>query len=381
MADSGVFMLMGIKLILQRKPHLSEGVARRLNQSFRACVFIELLCHKVKPTSADLRDINLAQVVETGTLYSAPDQISHGHQLTDGQESSFFEDAMAATISAAQAISSASPIICQAEEASASLRNLELPPVTSPDSPPTVSSLQPQPQANMSRKRMSQPRATKERAEGRVHQDLDDRKIILDNLSHAIHFKRSALVAFEDNPSVLWKLVQYSRTSGNLHRRFHAVLFHKMMEDTNRRRKMKSSMMERANETNEKDVSERLKRDLRSWKFWKRVSDTGVKHKLGPFVPLCAFGNDFSGYRLPKNAQDLLIEEFENRLQNATDRLRIWLQDARALCEAILVGPTPVSLFNIDDYNFQAEFDMNDDQFRSYVCFDSAQGSARQRIQ
>jgi hypothetical protein len=374
LADSGVFMLMGIKLILQLKPHLSQRIADELNQSFRSCIFIELLCEKVQPTSTDLRHINLEQVLDTGYLYSTADEISHGHTLTDAQqESSFFEDAMAATISATQAISSASPVICQAGEANASSRNPELPPATDPDRPPGLSSLQPQHPTNTSRKRRSQPRATNERAEGRVHQDLDDRKIILDNLSHAIHFKRSALVSFEDDPFVLWALLRYARTSGNLHRRFHAVLFHNMMKDDDRIIKMKSAMGRKAERC--------MKRDLWSWKFWKRVSDVGMKYGLGPLVPLCAFENDFSGYRLSEEAQDPLIERFENRLQNESDMLRAWLQDARDLCEAILVGPTPVALFKIDEYNFQAEFDMTDDQFQSYVCSGSTQGSARQRIQ
>ncbi|KAF4963794.1 hypothetical protein FSARC_8220 [Fusarium sarcochroum] len=371
LADSGVFMLMGIKLILQRKPHLSQKVADELNQSFRSCIFIELLCQKVQPTSIDLHHIDLEQMLDTGYLSSTADEMSHGHALTDAQqEPSFFEDAMAATISATQAISSASPVICQAGEANASSRNPELPPATDPDRPPGLSILQPQHPANTSRKRRSQPRVTNERAEGRVHQDLDDRKIILDNLSHAIHFKRSALVSSKDDPVVLWALLRYARTSGNLHRRYKAVLFHRMAENNDRIIKMKSTMGRKA---------EKCKtRDLWSCKFWKRVSDVGMKHGLGPLVPLCAFENDFSGYRLKEEAQDPLIEEFENRLQDESDMLRVWLQDARDLCEAILVGPTPVALFKIDEYNFQAEFDMTNDQFRSYVCSSSMHGSARQ---
>ncbi|EXL90165.1 hypothetical protein NOF04DRAFT_22426 [Fusarium oxysporum II5] len=361
LADSGVFMLMGIKLILQRKPHLSQRVADELNQSFRSCIFIELLCQKVQPTSTDLHHINLEQVLDTGYLSSTADQISHGHALSDGQqESSFFEDAMAATISATRAISSASSMICQAEEANAMSRNPELGPSTDPDRPPGLSSLQPQHPANTLRKRRSQPRATSERAEGGVQRTLDDRKVILDNLSHAIHFKRSALVSFADDPIVLRALLRYSRTSGNLHRRYHAVLFHWMAEDNERIIEMKSAMGE--------DAEKRMKRDLWSCNFWKKVSDIGMKHGLGPLVPLCAFVNDFSGYRLSEDAQGPLIKELENRLQNETDMLRIWLQDARGLCEAILVGPTPVASFNIDKYNFQAEFDITDDQFRFYVC-------------
>jgi hypothetical protein len=374
LADSGVFMLMGIKLILQRKPHLSQRVADELNQSFRSCICIELLCQKVQPTSTDLRHIDLEQVLDIGYVSSTAHQISHGQTLTDGQqESSFFEDAMAATISATRAISSASPLTCQAEEGNALSRNTELVPATDPDHSPGLSSLQPQHPANTSRKRRSQPRVTSGRAEGRVQPVLDDRKVILDNLSHAIHFKRSALVSFADDPVVLRALLRYSRTSGNLHRRYHAVLFHWMTEDNDRVIEMKAAMGE--------DAEKRIKRDLWSWNFWKRVSDVGMKHGLGPLVPLCAFGNDFSGYRLSEKAQDPLIKEFENRLQNETDMLRIWLQDARDLCEAILVGPTPVALFKIDKYDFHAEFDMTDDQFRSYVCPGSTQGLAGQRIE
>lgn len=145
-----------------------------------------------------------------------------------------------------------------------------------------------------------------------------------------------------------------------------------MAEDNDRLIKIKSAMGRKAERC--------MKRDLWNWKFWKRVSDVGVKHGLGPWVPLCAFGNDFSGYRLPVEAQDPLTERFENWLENESDMLRACLQDARDLCDAILIGPMTVALFKIDEYNFQAEFDMTDDQFQSYICSGSIQGSARWRI-
>lgn len=123
-----------------------------------------------------------------------------------------------------------------------------------------------------------------------------------------------------------------------------------------------------------------MKRDLLTWKFRKRESDVGMKHGLGPWVPLCAFGNDFSGYRLSEKAQDPLAERFENSLENESDMLRACRQDARDLCAAILIRPTTIALFKIGEHNIHAEFDMTDDEFQAYICSGSIQGSARQRI-
>ncbi|KAF4502814.1 hypothetical protein FAGAP_970 [Fusarium agapanthi] len=361
LADSGVFMLMGIKLMLQRKPHLSQSIAVELNQSFRACIFVELACQKVQPTSTDLHNINLEQLLDAGYLSSTANLISHGHALIDEQqESSFFEDAMVATIGATRALSSVSPALCQAEESDALSRNPDMAPATDPDRPLAFPSSQPRHLSNTSRKRRLQPKATGERTEGSPQRVLDDRKVILDNLSHGIHFKRSARVSFADDPVVLRALLRYSRTSGNLHRRYHAVLFHLMMEDRDRKIRMESAIGN--------DAEKRIKRDLWSCNFWKKVSDIGERHGLGKWVSLCAFENDFSGYRLSEEAQGPLIERLEERLGNKTDMLHTWLQDARGLCEVALAKCTPVASFNIDKYNFQAEFDMTEDQFRFYVC-------------
>jgi hypothetical protein len=243
------------------------------------------------------------------------------------------------------------------------------PPVTDPGPPTEPSTAQTPPPANTSRKRKSQPAVVDGGIDGYRCNPIDDRKVILDNLSHGMHFKRSALVSSDDDPFVLWALLRYSKTSGNLHRRYHAVLFHKMMEDDVRRKKMASSMGSKAKMY--------MKRDLWSWNFWKRISDVGVKYGLGPHVTLCAFRNDFSGYRLSEEAQKPLIERLESRLQNKSDMLRAWLQEASRLCEIILRGPTPVSLFNIDKYNFQAESEITDDQYDFYIRLELHRGPSR----
>lgn len=368
--DAGVLMLMGIKLILQRKPHMSQEAADELVQLFRTRIFAELLCNNTKPTATELANLDLEQAMEQGDFTSDPDQPDKIYAAVDGRVvPSDVEDTMDVTRSVAQATSSASTLMGLGSETSVATRN---PPMLSTANPPTpeVPSLQPQHPANTARKRKPQSRATSVRAEGRVRKHIDDRKVILENLSDALHFKRSALISFEDDPFVLWALLRYSKTSGSLHRRFHAVLFHNMAKNNQRLKKVKGKKGQNC-----------LRGDLNKRKFWKRISDVGVKHGLGPFVPLCAFPNDFSGYGLSATAQEPLVEEFENQLLEESNMLRVWLHDARELCEAILCGNTPISLFKIDQYDLQSESEIDNHQYRSYVRLDSTRDPSGKSIQ
>ncbi|PCD24114.1 hypothetical protein FGRA07_11390 [Fusarium graminearum] len=356
-ADAGVLMLMGIKLILQRKPHLSQGVADKLIQPFRAGTFVELLCRKINPSPAEFRCIDLERVIETGDISPAGNQMIQQTALACGSvQRPLMEDGMFVTDPADPEpyntlTSMADPVpLCK----SPMMR-----PATDPESLIEPSTTQTQHPANISRRRKSPSAFTNGRADSYMCDTSDDRKIILDNLSHGMHFKRSALVSVDDDPFVLWALLRYSRASGNLHRRYHAVLFHNMMKDEVRQKQMASSMGSKAKSS--------ISRDLWSWKFWKKVSDVGVDNGLGPYVTLCAFRNDFSGYRLSEEAQNPLIERLQDRLQDDSDMLRMWLQEAAELCKIILLGPTPVSLFEIDKYNFQAEFQTTDDNYKTFV--------------
>ncbi|OBS15111.1 hypothetical protein FPOA_13985 [Fusarium poae] len=367
-ADAGVFMLMGIKLIMQRKPHLSQGVADELIRPFRAGAFVELLCRKVNPLPTDLLSINLEKVIETGDLTLAANQISQEAALAYGLEQRpLMEDGLFVTEREDQVISPPCTALNPTLEPIPLSRNPMQPPVTYSEPPTEPSSAQTQPPANTSRKRRSPPAVVDGGIGGYGCNPSDDRKVILGNLSHGMHFKRSAIVSSDDDPFVLWALLRYSKTSGNLHRRYHAILFHKMMEDDVRREKMASSTRSKAC----------MKRDLWSWKFWKSISDIGVKYGLGPLVTLCAFRNDFSGYRLSEEAQKPLIRTLETRLQNKSDMLRSWLQEASELCKIILVGPTPVSLFNIDKYNSHTESEITDYQYEFYVRSEQHRGPSR----
>ena len=359
-ADSGVFMLMGIKLILQRKPHLSQGVAQTLVQPFRASTFLELLCRKPKPSSEDLLNMNLDQVIATGDICTTTNQLNQNTAVAYGQEQQLpVEDELFVTERADHADDPPFGAFNPTRETIHPESTTTIPPVTDPGLAPESVTAHRQPAANTSRTRRSRPAFVDGKLDTYICNSTDDLKVILDNLSHGLQFKRSALASSNDNPLVLERLLRYPRTSGNLHRRYHAVLLHNIVKEDARQMQREPSLRNKSKKS--------LTNYLRSWSLWKKISDVGVTHGLGPYVTLCAFQNDFSGYRIAETKQKPFIRELEKRLQDKSDMLRVRLQMASKLCEAILCGPTPVSLFNIDDYDFQAESEVTDEKFEFYT--------------
>lgn len=358
-ADAGVLMLIGIKLLLQRKPHMSQEAADNFVKDLRTRIFIELLCHNTRPTSTDLAKLNLDQAVKEGDLFSNLVPLDTTYTVAGEQlMASYPEHEIDATRSADPVTSSESTVTYLRSRTALPTTNRSILPPTNRHLASDVSSSLSEHAANTARRRRPQTRVTNAKTDRRVHKRVDDRKVILENLSYAIHFRRSALVSPNDDPFVLWILLRYSKTSRALHRRYQAVLFHNMAAEDERLVKVRSSSTK---------AGRSMKRDLYDWKFWKRISDIGEKHGLGPYVSLCAFANEWPGYRLTEDEQKPLIEEFESRLVNKSDMLRVWLQDARGLCEAILKGKTRISLFEIDKYDLKSESEITDNLYRSYV--------------
>ncbi|SPJ81820.1 uncharacterized protein FTOL_09225 [Fusarium torulosum] len=147
--DAGVLMLMGIKLILQRKPHMSQEAADELVQLFRTRIFAELLCNNTKPTATELANLDLEQAMEQGDFTSDPDQPDKIYAAVDGRVvPSDVEDTMDVTRSVAQATSPASTVIGLGSETSVSTRNPPMLSTANPHPTPEVPSLQPQHPAN-----------------------------------------------------------------------------------------------------------------------------------------------------------------------------------------------------------------------------------------
>ncbi|CAG1979583.1 unnamed protein product [Fusarium graminearum] len=76
--EAGIFMLMGIRLVLQRKPHLSQKAADQIARTFRARMLGELLAGKVEPDGKRSCE-GAMQVAETdeGSIFVAQSQYEY----------------------------------------------------------------------------------------------------------------------------------------------------------------------------------------------------------------------------------------------------------------------------------------------------------------
>ncbi|SPJ80270.1 uncharacterized protein FTOL_08662 [Fusarium torulosum] len=357
--DAGVFMLLGIRLILHQKPHLSQRAANEITETFRARMLIELLAGKIEPDAEDLRRVGIVGRTETdeGSIFVA--QANHEHSPALESETSFFNDAMYMQYLANRAARSTSSVpspsppvdrivraserreanasrprvqqLCSIDEENEGLMDYEelqdnlvtaYSNTTTPGSTPRLTASSndlelPLPStANTSRRRKNPQReryiqgtagnTAREMLEPGIN-SLISRKVILENLANALHFKRLAMASDQDGEQVLWSLG--SRMSqGKLQQRYSRVLFNEKMEEQN-------PMMDQVSDQERK----KMKRDFRKWQVWKDVRDIGRDHDdLGQFVTLCAFPGSMNSECKPKAYYRSLVADLKREIESET---------------------------------------------------------------
>ncbi|CAM1503405.1 Fc.00g081810.m01.CDS01 [Cosmosporella sp. VM-42] len=299
--DSGVFMLIGIRCILQGTPHLSQTVASKLAETFRPRMLIELLADRIDPGDADLQQIPPP---------SSP------------EESHFFDDAAFGTQ------------LDRALEIGAMA-------LTPPRSSSSASAAQTSPASTSSS-------STSSRRD-------DDRRLILDHLSKAVKFKRSAGASLNLDEAVLWSLVKKSRFSSPLHQKFHAVLFYDKVAQ------LEGPGARNANSRKAKTRQSRCQ-------FWKDVSRLGEQYGLGSYVALCAVSARSRRDRPKADEEKAIISGLERRFQNPTDPLLSLLRQARDLCDRTLLGSIPQERLMIENYSQNS--DLVDRIYEAFASLD-----------
>ncbi|KAM0361935.1 hypothetical protein ACHAO7_011597 [Fusarium culmorum] len=422
-------MLMGIRLVLQRKPHLSQKAADQIARTFRARMLGELLAGKVEPDGQRSCE-GAMQVAETdeGSIFVAQSQYEYSPAAAP--EADLFTEALYMQEQANRANRSTRSMSSVDEIISASLRRQansprpalrqmssiaedsevpmdedvvldDLVTVHSSISPPRQRevSVQPEPDAhpssattaNTSRRRKGRAQQNDRWAQGDTADgtretlkvdvnSLVSRKVILENLAAALHCKRLAIATEAYDKCVLWFLGQDNNTQGKLQQRYLRVLFVEKMEGQIRQDVTGSGISDKQ--------WENMKRDLRKWRIWKDVRDAGREHDdLGSFVTLCAFPGSMDSKYLSEKSRESLVAGLKKELRSdredeiggqrgshSSSALRHWLQDARPLCDAILSGALPTSPLNIENHDLTFADEVTDEDWIFYTSMDLATG-------
>jgi hypothetical protein len=96
-ADSGVFMLWGIRRIQHGVPHLDQLAANHSGSGFRTRLLIELLCSKLNPTESDFENlvVRVRQDPEQSLFF---DEATYGIDLETANEAEFPDPMHAANV-------------------------------------------------------------------------------------------------------------------------------------------------------------------------------------------------------------------------------------------------------------------------------------------
>ncbi|KAF4342260.1 hypothetical protein FBEOM_3797 [Fusarium beomiforme] len=408
--DSGVFMLMGISHIIKQQPHVSQEAANDLVQSFRVRILIELLAEQLDPTPECLsekgiikgaredgaciivsqtdRDSPSSQFEEDSfndTMYVLQSTAQDSHSVPPEPPASTSMDQTAYTSVAhgdnlsqwgRQQISSVNRAN-EVQSAAGGLRNDSggtyryiLPAVHHPLVATSASNHYPTTPFGMNTsRRMTAPR--RRIATARITmgpepniKSMINRKVILENLSSALRFTRSALASDLDNGYMLWLLGKNRKTGGKLQQRYQRVLFNQKMAE----RVDQDLKIDGLNDRQWKS----MKKDFGYWKVWVDMRDVGLKYDdLGEFVTLCALPGSMNSENMSGDYQKSLVAAFEREIEDSSSPLRQWLRDARQLCDMILTKSIPAHPLKLDDYETNVEEEVSDVAWKSHMSTDS----------
>ncbi|EXM15911.1 hypothetical protein RAB80_018344 [Fusarium oxysporum f. sp. vasinfectum] len=406
--DSGAFMLMGISHIMMQQPHVSQEAAIELVQVFRVRMFIELLADELDPTPESLCEkgiITGAREDGASVFVSQADRVSPSSQFEEDP----FNETLYVLNSAARdglseppdpsALDSSDQIVCvsaargtdppqlghqqrslmneanEAQSATGGFRNnlgnpyRHILPATRPLV--ATSSINPYPRPsgmNTSRRRAAAPRRRTATPTIDMESEPDiksliNRRVILENLSSALRFTRSAKASGLDNGYMLWQLGKNRKTGGKLQQRYQRVLFNQKMAKRVDQNLKIDGLDDRQWNT--------MKKDFGYWKVWVDVRDVGLKYNdLGEYVALCALPGSMNSENMTQDYQKRLIAAFEREIENHSNPLHQWLRDARQLCDLILTKSIPEYRLKLDDYETNIEGEVSDEVWNSHMSTD-----------
>ncbi|PWI64267.1 hypothetical protein PCL_11321 [Purpureocillium lilacinum] len=329
--DSGILMLLGIRCIRKGSAHRSQRIAEEMLSSFRARVFVELLCRKLNPNDQDFERLLADERAEQSLFF---DDAIHGMDADTR-----YRTAAAIT-----------PPDSNASDVIADPATLGLTPEQSPRAETTGN---PRHEARTSSN--VRPRQLY----------ADNRRCILEHLSEAVLASRSVGMSSSTSLAILWHSVQRGTLGSVFHERHHAVLFYEKMicldDDGAIVRALKHQ------------VDMQCIRNMRTvqsqCKFWYDLCNLWEGEE-GKYTLLLSLPGTPSIRSLRGAEKRQIITEIQSRLENESDPLKQWLSQARGLCAAIESQQLPDENLMIDLYHLRRHETIGDNEFKAYTSLD-----------
>lgn len=370
---SGIYMLLGIRRIIEGHPHISQQAATgKALESFRIRILIELHCKKTDPSLEEF------QPSQAGNIYNPPATSFWGSQnISVPRESAplmpidgsapIVHSGLQNMLSTRESI----PVILgddsnmapnfisenmflstgqgSVESLSNSTPELSHSSVTRRSTPATSpgSRLSPQPTSQLSNNAKA----------------FNTMKGILNLLSTASLACRLSKVSKNTSLAILWHAVKEDHFGSKFHQRYNAVLFYNKMEALRSDDAIKS-------EIKGGDIR-MMKTRKKQCKFWKDVYDIGESFGWEDddrYVLLLAISS-LSANESQQNKEDIL-EQLRRRLNNDSDPLKQWLLSAKELCAAIIKQSLPEENLMIDVYFLKKGEEIDQRTYDSFVSID-----------
>lgn len=404
--DSGIYMLLGIRRIQQGIPHLSQTAAENIVESFRARLFIELLCQKIDPSEEEFFQLSINGIEGVNTVLGCS---SHETQFLGsrslsiaGQESSEAPEGnhssvgpsvlrtissagqSAITASCSPAPPFASQSISSSERSSAASSDPVTPfesrgvsyagqsvPGTPIASPSVVASGGSNISSARQRTRNSRIPRSKSRTpfsplrspvpSGR-QLIASNFKSILDLLSAASFACRFTGASENTSLAILWHLVKKGPLESQFHERYNKVLFYSRMKLLNSDDALRMAMKGSA----DKSCLSAMRNMQSQCKFWDEICNIGEKWGGDKYLLLLAI-MPLSTHNLTRQQMDETISELRTRFNHPSDQLMRWLWRARELCAAIITQSLPEENLMIDLYYIKRLGSIDENTYNSFV--------------
>lgn len=419
-ADSGIFMLLGIRLILSGKPHL-EKIPQTLVNDFRCLMLIELLCNKIDPSEEDFKslpqakdpqssdngmvDENIETHFDNAILSSQLEDptISESSQNHLGNSTFDANVVSASSTFGMRAPGSTAPYLVETDtgEAESTVpfwrahhqeqeaygdpasipQSTNLPEAQQINSPLVASSTGQSPledvhavseeplffeeQAERSPQRRSNESLTRSsivqsrQPSKRRRIQKDDRVVILELLSEAFVVCRSRKDPCPTDLFLLWSLIEKGAVTSTFFRRYYSVCFWEQTKNI-QDRDLTQSLSNQGISRKIKDRMANCRKECKRWwdlcHLWCPNDPQNPKKYTVCAIPL----GDKA--RLDKDAYDRLKE----RLESAGDDLSSYLTKAEELCLLLTQNVVPEHLLMIDNFVYKTNIDVESD-FETYL--------------
>lgn len=338
--DSGIFVLLGIRSIMNGDPQIGQSAADKLIPIFRKQILSELAVGKLDPDLQDLERLWLSE---------------------SGEASSFFDDAIFG-------VEGESPIARDNQDSDAESHPepvegavLEASTVEPPSSsvrgrahvrPRGARGSRPEPQRVMT----LLPRLPL----------LDHRRSILDSLSGACIMSRSTQLSADAGLAILWSCLQGAESNSEFHRRRNMVLFCNTMDKLATADAITHAMGYRPNRATLREMRATHSR----FGFWRDLCHLLADWGDAKYVLLCAIPARLAVHAMGAAQKAKLLSDTEHRLADPSDSFRGDLSQARDLCDAIVANALPQERLMIDLYPYKTHEKLTDELYRVFVSLD-----------